>query len=764
MAQMTPEEFLETLETWAESLKNGTETTKSQSEAMLANIGVTKEMMKTAKSLGANLADAGKSAAAFTKTMYEGKQGAAAMNDAVDGLASTIDAVVDGILLAVAILGGPVGLAAAGIGYLAKTAVKGAAEYGKAAAKMSDDLYKSYQDLSRVGAAGTQGMDAVYGSMQKFGYGVNELDKMTALVKANSKELAAFSGTVANGANQLANTAEGIQRSGLQRQFMNMGMSVDDINKGIAGYQIQQGRLGQLQGKSQAELTAGAAAYLREMEGLTRLTGQQKEEMEAQRERANQIEQFYTTLEKFPDQAEEFRKMFNMLASVPGEGEKLSAAFAQASAGFVGTSKDSNALFMASSGEIMSVINDMKTRNLKAGDAMDRLGKSVYRNKDYIQNLGQLGMAGEVVGGPAGLGALMRKNWKESAEAADGQTIVNDGLTDEATKLRQKQMQTRDSLQDFVKVGVKPATEALNALAGGARNAASVVPGAKGDKAPMGGEQGNGWLRDLLGLGPSKVTGQAGPLLDLIGQGESKGNYNALVYGKKGANTPKEADLTNMTIDQVQKYQNTMLAQGHASTAVGKYQMIAATLAEQAKKAGLDTSKTKFDKKTQDLLAQQLVDQAGYGKKDTDTVIKNLAGTWASLSSDKSNKGAHDNFNGNQASIKYNDLVSAIETKSVAQPATPTTKKMVWSDGKLVDEATLTGPSGGYKPALSNANPSAELKSDPNESYQQTLAKTLAAGNNSWDNESSISDLLAENNALLRSQLSVQEKIKNNTA
>jgi hypothetical protein len=507
---------------------------------------------------------------------------------------------------------------------------------------------------------------------------------------------------------------------------MNMGMSVDDINKGLAGYQMQQGRLGQLQGKSQAELTAGAAAYLREMEGLTRLTGQQKEEMEAQREQANAVETFYATVMDMPENVQkEMYKVVNIMNAQDPSG-KLARGFQDSISGFVGLSKESNQAFMATSGENMRAGAQLKAGTLNAAQYMNRYGQAVGKNLPTMKNLGAFGQAGETFGALNINAQLSRKNFEESADAAEDQTNVTNKLTDAASELRQKQMQTRDSLQDFVKAGVKPATDALNALAGGARNAASVVPGAKGDKAPMGGEQGNGWLRDMLGLGSSKVSGQSGKLLDLIGKGESGGNYNALVGGKS-------ADLTNMTIDQVQKLQSTMKAQGHASTAVGKYQMIASTLAEQAKKAGLDTSKTKFDQKTQDVLAQQLVNQAGVGRVDTATAMKNLAGTWASLPKDMTGRGAYDGYNTNKSNINPQDLVAA-----------------------------LSGPSNGYKTSLSNANPS--LKATPDESYQQTLAKTLAAGDNSWDNESSISDLLAENNALLRSQLSIQEKIKNNTA
>jgi muramidase (phage lysozyme) len=155
----------------------------------------------------------------------------------------------------------------------------------------------------------------------------------------------------------------------------------------------------------------------------------------------------------------------------------------------------------------------------------------------------------------------------------------------------------------------------------------------------------------------SPTGGAPKSLLDIIGKGESGGNYNALVGGGS-------ADLTNMTVAQVQELQKKMLREGRASSAVGKYQMISGTLAEQMKKAGLDPSTTKFDQKTQDQLAQQLIDQAGYGKKDPATVMRNLAGTWAALPKDMSGRGAYDGYNTNQASVNPNELLAAISGPS----------------------------------------------------------------------------------------------------
>ncbi len=150
--------------------------------------------------------------------------------------------------------------------------------------KQSDALFKSYQDISTIGAAGSSGMQGVFDNMQKFGYSIEELPKFGALLAQSSESLAAFGGTVQQGVNQFAGVAEGIQRSGIQTEFERLGMSVDSINKGMAGYLRVQTQAGAAQGKTNAELTAGAAAYIREMDIMTKLTGKSAESMQKEQE------------------------------------------------------------------------------------------------------------------------------------------------------------------------------------------------------------------------------------------------------------------------------------------------------------------------------------------------------------------------------------------------------------------------------------------------------------------------------------------------
>lgn len=121
------------------------------------------------------------------------------------------------------------------------------------------------------------------------------------------------------------------------------------------------------------------------------------------------------------------------------------------------------------------------------------------------------------------------------------------------------------------------------------------------------------------------------PLLNLIADVESKGNYNAH-FGNPG-NTATV--FTKMTIEEVQQWQAKFISQGNASSAVGRYQFIDTTLSGLVEQLDI-SSKQKFDQNTQDTLAIALLERRGSEKYVNDELTSeqfaaNLAMEWAAL-------------------------------------------------------------------------------------------------------------------------------------
>lgn len=121
------------------------------------------------------------------------------------------------------------------------------------------------------------------------------------------------------------------------------------------------------------------------------------------------------------------------------------------------------------------------------------------------------------------------------------------------------------------------------------------------------------------------------PLLNTIAKGESKGNYNAHF----GNSTNTTIRFTDMSIAEVLRWQDEYVAQGHASSAVGKYQIINSTLRGLVQQLDLDPN-ARFDEAMQDKLAIALLERRGAhdyvaNKLTREEFAANLAKEWAAL-------------------------------------------------------------------------------------------------------------------------------------
>ena len=452
----SPEDLQRIQAEYAYHLEKGIPVSKElATEFANAKIGVknyTQELNNSLKKLGSGLMDT-------AGALKDGKQGAAVFSKSLADGADALEA----FLSRFGILGTMLGkLLTAG------------AKYANESAKQGDALYKSYQDLSRIGAATAKGMSDVFPAMQKFGYNIEELDKMTALIKENSKSLALYSGTVSQGSAQLANVAQDFKESGEQVNFRKMGMSVDDINRGIAGYSKQIGALGQAQGKTQADLTKGAAAYIREMEILTRLTGQSREEMEQQRDAANQIDEFYATISEMGPQGEELQKVFNHLMQIDPSGSKA-RGFAESVSGFISGSKDQDKLLNLTGMQVLTSMEDLKSGAITGAQYLDKIGMAAKDQEQNLRGFAKMGGMADYAGSLVSGVALMNRQAEKSTKAAEDQIKVDDKLTTASVDLRTSQMKTTAALQSMINDGVLPATEGMRLLAGAAETAADAT-------------------------------------------------------------------------------------------------------------------------------------------------------------------------------------------------------------------------------------------------------------------------------------------------
>ena len=495
--EFTPEEIQRIFAEYNDAIKTNTPITKELADrfrdAQKGVKGFSAQMEATTKALGKSTVD-------FTKAMYSGAQGATAMNSAVD-------TVTGGLKLLIALIPGFTLLKLAATALT--MAIGGAV---KAVNAQTEQLFKSYQDMAQFGAGAAGGMRDVFDNMQKFGYGLEELEKMTALVRDNSKALSIFGGTVLNGTRGFADSMTEIQRSDMGRRFQQMGYGVDAINRSGVGFIKLQQMLGQTQSGIQKNLTAGTVKYMNELDLLARITGDTREAQEAKIKEAMSEDAFAATMDELREQAAagdasaeaRINKLDLLNRTLTGEARQ---EFIKAIGGDVASAQK---LMMAAPQAFQMMMDSSSS----ASDVIKTLVAEEKNFKGAFRGLFQLGAMSDVafkfVEG-------QERQAKFGAESLDDQMLrakIEQNITDQATKdeadRRIAVQQSRDNLQSFVNLGVAPATAALKLLAQAAAGASRAVPGQAGGGQPMGGRSG-------AGAGASPIGAGAGVGADLSG-------------------------------------------------------------------------------------------------------------------------------------------------------------------------------------------------------------------------------------------------------
>jgi hypothetical protein len=495
--QYTPEEIQGIFEAYNNAIKSGTPITQDMANAM-------KDAEKGLKGYAKATADAqakmGKGVVDFTKAMYKGEQGMSAMNGAVDALAGGLENLLL-IIPGTALFRGAMFLASKAVGLFA--------EGMKTVNKQSDAVFKAYQDLSKSGAAAAGGMTEITANMQKLGYGLEQLDQMTAIIKENSSALASFGGTAASGTKAFADAASEIQRSGVGKSLMMLGKFPDDINRGMVGFIKNQQMLGVSSANINQNLAQKSAEYIKQIDILSKLTGEDAAQVQAKLEQARLQDAFAATqylLQKKMDAGDaDARRKFianeKLAATLTGD------ALTDFLRGVGGDVSEMSKTFMTAP-EAVAVLS---RKAYDAADYLDALGKGAERNMDANATLAQFNATQDFLLPFHEMGRAASRyadgTAKQQEEMAKAQQELQQKGLDPATKaqieLRINQMKSRDSLQSFVRMGVNPATESLEALSKVTNKITGFAPGTIATGQGIGGGPANAYGGDQRAVGSS---------------------------------------------------------------------------------------------------------------------------------------------------------------------------------------------------------------------------------------------------------------------
>lgn len=601
----------------------------------------------TAADAVGHLATAGMAAG---KAMLEGKKGAAAFNESIDGL--TKAATAAGVALTLLVPGGVIikGLVA---GFTAVTAAT--AGMVKASNEMADKIYKGYSGLAKSGAAASDGMTGVFNDAKKLGLSMNELDQLVGLVGESSQDLALFAGSVFEGRKKFAEMGEAMEP--YRQQMIAAGLTQEEINQGAMSYIRLQTRLGQSQNKTTTELAEGARKYLIEQDALTKLVGATRQEQEAMRQEALTEQMFAAQIrelqlkgdEKSLKAAEELQQA-NIMAS------KVSKEFgASFRASVTGNLLDPAAqkLNMAAQGAQFEQIERLKEGTQSAAGAITEIGKSIGKSADgFALDLAKLNVSDEFM--------LSYGEMQKIRIATEGDLVANlkkidqdqkeqglkggkgaDDITNQYAKNITQQQKLNEKFERTVFAGIPNSLEITNKL---------------------------GNATETLATGFEKLGGAVNRLLRLVGLGEKV---------DKGAE--KQTEIS----DVAKKLESALAAQKTASTPEQKaaaerevkfYEEKKKVLEQEHKVILAQDKNAKLDAQILDRAKDEIkIKKAAYDKAMETATVSQKMGFGLDKDQQKAKKELFEAY-ANERALRQNEggaRTKAREAAAVAQPAAP---------------------------------------------------------------------------------------------
>jgi tetrahydromethanopterin S-methyltransferase subunit B len=415
----------------------------------------------------------------FATAMADGKQGASAFNGVINSAGSALGTMLKEL--------GPLGTAFSKLTDFAGV-------YLVRANQQSDALFKSFQDLSKVGGAGVEGMKGVFNNMQQFGLTMDQLPEFGAMIAQNSEALAVMGGSVSEGTKKFAGIAAGIQQSGLQSEFERMGLKVKDINEGTASYLRMQTLTGMSAQKSQAALTAGAAEYIAQQDKLSRLTGKSAEALSKEAEARQSNERFAAVTLELQMKAAAARASGDEAGAQAAEAQlrqneetldrlpaSMKQGFQDLMTGMV-TTPEAQKMFVS----LPKAAQDVMSQQAKTGEqfeasmeALSAEAKSAAERNVGLAKAGVSEKAGASFSGliaagkmPTGAAARKVKEDQDTQRKGGGDVDVNNQVA-----MRQAQRATTMALDELVNKGVGPVTEQMKNLSVGIESVITAIPG-----------------------------------------------------------------------------------------------------------------------------------------------------------------------------------------------------------------------------------------------------------------------------------------------
>lgn len=375
--------------------------------------------------------DLGKGLGTFAVGLTKGSVGFTSLNPLIDIVANSMGALAKAIPL---------------LGEGAAAGIKAAAEGSKFILDLMDKNIKSFQELSNSGALVQNGMKGM--SDQFLASGMS-LDGFKKVIKDNTKELAAYGGTVGLGASKFTDAVgmltkpDGeLKEAGLG--LRQLGLTADDIGEQAGAFLQQEIRLGRGRDLTAKQLAEGTVQYTKELDALQKVTGLSRQDVQKQRDELMSDSRYRASRDAMvADGQEAGAKALDAFVMTIKDPE-LKRGVMDLASGVVSTEAAGKAI-TAYGETIPEIIERFKTgKPEEMAKAFDQAGVDMQEaGKRFKENFGEASKYLD----PSALGnyataadyaaGKLRVSMEKAIEIQDQQVKSNDQLTKDATKAQQ---------------------------------------------------------------------------------------------------------------------------------------------------------------------------------------------------------------------------------------------------------------------------------------------------------------------------------------
>jgi hypothetical protein len=399
----------------------------------------------------------GKVTGAIGKVLLDLGNGAKSFNQ----LSPIIDAVSSGL----GALVGKIPL----IGGALEAGVKVAAEGAKFVLDQLQKTSEAFNELAQVGGVTANGMS---GLQQQFIESGMSLDGYKKAITENAGALARFGGTVGQGSENFSKFVGDITTSGAGDALRRLGYSADQIGESAGAFVTQQSRLGLAQRKTNAQLTQGTIQYAKELDLLSKVTGMNRKEIQAQQDAALSEGRFRAQIDEMIGEGNEgnAKALMDFQTQVNRLSPELGAAIRDVSTDLVNSDAAIKG-FNSSGGQIQNIVNSLKNGEIDQAEALRRLQEATKEAELNQRSFAKAAGDGQdVFVKYAELSdfnrAAIEGNTLKAQKAQDAQIAGQDKLTNDTVTAQKSMEQLSRQITMFGFAAMPKATEAVVSFTG----------------------------------------------------------------------------------------------------------------------------------------------------------------------------------------------------------------------------------------------------------------------------------------------------------